>query len=366
MPEPKTKSEFAMAREGKVGKISIVGPIGWDYWGMSYKGFKKALDDLGDINLIEVEINSPGGIVTDGNAMVNALREHPATVHTYNLGEAASMGSVLLLAGDRVFIPDNSMTFIHKPLTIAIGNAEDMRDTADNLDKFEKAIAAVYQKQFKGTAEELTDLLAQEAWWNADEIADKFNNVAVIETGEVQAAAHGEPVEILGDVVQHQETILDKAVNAVRKRVTGDANKEVDMPMTPEEKQELVADVSAEVTTSVIEALKEQGIIKEPESTVDTPPAEDTIEFEGDMDNPEDVQAHQDKLERKQLKDAVDWNDPESVAAYHKAISGKKEEAPAKPGTNASAQAITLGTDTEEYSDEEINAAVDRMTSKAN
>lgn len=363
MPVTKPKSELALAREGKVGKISIIGDIGWDYFGMDYKGFKNALNDLGDVNIIELEINSPGGIITDGVAMVNALNEHPATVHTYNAGEAASMGSVLLLAGDRAFIPDNAMTFIHKPLNMTIGNADDMRKMADELDKFEKAISASYMKHYTGSAEELTTLVAAETWYNAEEVAERFSNVTVIDSGAQDAFAHSDPVEILGDIIQHQETILDKAVNAVRNRVTGNASKEVDMPMSPEEKQEVIAEVSAEVTTSIIASLKEQGIISEPEAKVDEEVADEVaITFDGDMDDPDAVKAHQEKLAKAQLQASVDWQDVSSVAAYHEAISSKEDEAPAQPGSNASAQATILGNDSEEYSVEDIEAAVNRMT----
>lgn len=138
------------------------------------------------------------------------------------------------------------------------------------------------------------------------------------------------------------------------------------MPMTPEEKQEIVESTTA----SVIEALNQRDEAKataEAEAqAAASAEAEDKIEieFEGDQDNPEDVKAHQEKLEKAQLKAAVDWNDPESVAAYHKAISGK-EEALAKPGTNATASESATGKGaSDEHSEDEIQAAIDSMTGK--
>jgi len=231
------KSALAIAREGKVGKISILGDIGWDWFGMSYRGFKQELKALGKVDMIELEINSPGGVVTDGTAIMNALMEHGATIHTYINGYAASIASVIAMAGDKIFMPDNALMFVHKPLTGLIGNAEDMRKVADGLDKFEDAIVNSYRKHFKGTDEEIKTLMAAETWMTADEVDDKFSNVTVIRTSEQKVAAHSGPLEVLGDIGMPKETILDGAINAVRNRVTN--NKEDDMPMTPEEKRSL-------------------------------------------------------------------------------------------------------------------------------
>jgi len=358
MPKNKDKkSELAIARKGKVGKISIIGDIGWDYFGVSYKTFKQQLKDLGKVDMLEVEINSLGGIVTDGVAMLNALKESGVTVHTYINGVAASMGSVLAMAGDRIFVPDNSLMFVHKPLNMVIGNADDMRKMADDLDKFENAIVNSYQSHFKGSEDEMKTLMKEDTWLTADEVADKFNNVTVIATGEQEAAAHGEPLEILGDVVNHQETILDRAVNKVRNKVQ---NKPEEVEMTPEEIKEMKEGIVAETTTSVLDALKEAGVIKDKADEVKSEPKKEVEEasFEGDADDEEAVQAHLDALADKKLKDAVDWSDPESVAKYQKAKFGKKE-----PSTNASVQTTVLGKEEDgKFTAEAKEAAIKRMT----
>ena len=379
MPKNKDKkSELAIARKGKVGKISIIGDIGWDYFGVSYKTFKQQLKDLGKVDMLEVEINSLGGIVTDGVAMLNALKESGVTVHTYINGVAASMGSVLAMAGDRLFVPDNSLMFVHKPLNMVIGNADDMRKMADDLDKFENAIVNSYQSHFKGSEDEMKTLMKEDTWLTADEVADKFNNVTVIATGEQEAAAHGEPLEILGDVVSHQETILDRAVNKVRNKVQ---NKPEEVEMTPEEIKEMKEGIVAETTTSVLDALKEAGVIKDADAEAKAKAdaeakakadaeakakagaeakakADAEASFEGDADDEEAVQAHLDALADKKLKDAVDWSDPESVAKYQKAKFGKKE-----PSTNASVQTTVLGKEEDgKFTAEAKEAAIKRMT----
>lgn len=360
MPKDKPKSELALARAGKVGKISINGAIGWDYFGISYAGFKQALSDLGKVDIIELEINSEGGVVTEGVAMMNALREHGATIHTYNIGMAASMGSALLLSGDRVFIPDNAMTFIHKPLNIVIGNADDMRKMAGELDKFETAMLGAYTKNFKGDEQGVHDLMASETWYTAEEMADKFNNVSVIKTGEQKAAAHGDPLEVFGDVVAHQETILDKAVNKIRNSVTGNDPKEVDMPITPEEKKEIVADTTASIMAALDK--RDKDAEEKGKKPAEAPEAKTEIAFEGDMTNPEDVQAHADKVAMAELVASADMSTTAGVVAYQAALAkhqGKKEIVPA----SAQATGVDKKPETgEEFSSDSINAAVARMS----
>lgn len=364
MPKDKPKSELALAREGKVGKISIIGDIGWDWFGMSYKGFRQELDRLGKINLIELDITSNGGIVTDGVAMMNALVEKDVPVHVYVNGIAASIATVIAMAGDRIFIPDNSLFFLHKPLNMVVGNADEMRKMADDLDKFETAIVNSYQRHFKGTDEEIQALMTADTWMTASEVADKFSNVTVIESGEQEAAAHGDPLEIFGDVIQHQETILDKAVNKVRNRVNGNDPKEVDMPITPEERQELEDGIVAKTTTSIIAALKESGVIKEQEDDP-APVAKVEVPFEGDMTKPEDVQAHADKVALAELQASADMNTLAGVVAYQDALAkhqGRKEIVPA----SAQATGVPPKKVEGQHSDDDIDAAVARMTGTAN
>jgi ATP-dependent Clp protease protease subunit len=360
MPHDKKKSELAIARKGKVGKISIDGVIGWDYFGMSYSGFKQALADLGKVDIIEVEINSPGGVVTEGVAMINALKEHGATVHTYNVGQAASMGSAVLLAGDRIFIPDNAMTFIHKPLNITMGNADDMRKMATELDKFENALVSVYSANFKGDTQGIHDLMATETWFSADEMADKFNNVTVIASGEQQAAAHSDPFEIFGEVGL-KESLADKAVNALRNRVQGKVadNKEVDM--TPEERTDLVADI----TSAVVEAMKP----KEPVApVVDVVEKEEVvIAFEGDMTKPEDVQAHADKVALAELTASADMSTTAGVVAYQAALKKHLEgdKGTEQPASNAQADTVVAKASDNKFTADEHTSAIDRMSPKA-
>jgi len=89
---------------------------------------------------INIWINSPGGRITDGMAMINTIRNSKKDVHTYNLGLAASMGAVLLISGKTVHAPADSIVMIHNALGGVIGNKQEIRDYADMLEVYELAI----------------------------------------------------------------------------------------------------------------------------------------------------------------------------------------------------------------------------------
>lgn len=382
----KSKSELVLAREGKVGRISIVGDIGWDYFGVSYKSFKQQLADLKGSNIIEVDITSPGGIVTDGIAIMNALVETDATIHVYINAMAASIASVIVMGADRIFIPTNSRMMVHKPLTALWGNTDDLEKAKSMLDSAETAMVAAYQRHFKGSDDDIRALMEAETFLSAQEVEDKFNNVTVMEQ-QVAVAAWDTPHAELGKLEDlpkfNQESFADRAVNGLRDRVQGDRNKEVDM--TPEEKTALKGEIVQETTSAVVAVLEKREADAQAKKEADaeakaTADAKakavadaaakkiaDAVEFEGDMEKPEDVQAHLKKVQLATLKASADLSSPEGIVAYQEALAviqgTKGTEAPAGPGSNAAAGTTVLGTSSDEYSQEEIDATVDRMTS---
>ena len=121
---------------------------------------------------IELRLNSPGGDVFDGVAIYNALVDHPATVTTYVDGLAASIASVIAMAGDRVVMNRGSMFMIHDAHALSVGNAQDMRATADLLDKASDNIAELYASRGGKSTEEWRALMRQETWFKADEAVE--------------------------------------------------------------------------------------------------------------------------------------------------------------------------------------------------
>ncbi|NII11761.1 ClpP-like prohead protease/major capsid protein fusion protein [Oleiagrimonas sp. C23AA] len=106
---------------------------------------------------INVRINSYGGSVSDGMAIYNALRRHPARKVVTVDGVAMSSASLIAMAGDEVQMPALSLLMIHAPWGLAQGNALDMRGMADVLDQYATTMAAAYAHK-SGTNE--PDMLA--------------------------------------------------------------------------------------------------------------------------------------------------------------------------------------------------------------
>ncbi|WP_301419224.1 head maturation protease, ClpP-related [Microbulbifer spongiae] len=93
------------------------------YWEITAKEFARELKALGNIHKINLHINCPGGDVFDGTAIYNLLKEHSAEVETWIEGIAASMGSVIALAGDTVHIAENAYYMVHNPSIAARGTS---------------------------------------------------------------------------------------------------------------------------------------------------------------------------------------------------------------------------------------------------
>lgn len=151
------------------------------------KDVQDFLDQLDGVSKINVHINSGGGSVFGGIAIYNILKRYNAEITVYVEGLAASIASVIAMAGDKIIIPENAQMMIHKPSSITWGNAGDMRKQADILDGCQKVILNTYMQHVKEgvTAEEINTLIDAETWKNGEEWQEYFD----IEVGEKSLAA---------------------------------------------------------------------------------------------------------------------------------------------------------------------------------
>ena len=160
------------AKANDTAEISIYDEIG--FWGVSAASFAQDLKSCGNnLKQINLHIHSPGGDVFDGIAIYNLLKNHPANVTVYIDGLAASMASVIAMAGNEVIMPENAMMMIHKPWGIQGGDAEDMRKYADLLDKVENTLIPAYANKTGKTPEELAEMLSVETWLNGKECVEQ-------------------------------------------------------------------------------------------------------------------------------------------------------------------------------------------------
>lgn len=149
------------------------------FWGVLAKDFVPQLKAV-DASTIHLRINSPGGDVFDGLTMYNALKEHPAKVITHVDGIAASIASIIALAGDEVRMAKNAFYMIHEPWTFTIGNAEQLRKDAEVLEKISGQLVGTYVRQSEGDEDEVKEWMRAETWFTADEAKDAgFADVVV-------------------------------------------------------------------------------------------------------------------------------------------------------------------------------------------
>ena len=138
---------------------------GWGIWAEDLIAELVALD----VDQIDVRINSPGGSVWDGVAIYNALINHPARVTVHVDALAASIASVIAMAGDELVMARQAVMMIHEASTIAYGNAAEMRSVADVLDMLSEQISTVYEDRTGVGAETWRSAMLAETWYTAEE-----------------------------------------------------------------------------------------------------------------------------------------------------------------------------------------------------
>ena len=156
--------------------INVYGPIGyWDSYedyGMDLKRFSDLLKEA-DGDDVTVHINSTGGDVFDANAMAELLRSYPGAKSAVIEGIAASAASYFALTADTVSMNPSALLMIHNPSSYAYGTADDMRSTAERLDKVRGTISRIYVDKTGMDREEIEGLMDAETWFDADEALDK-------------------------------------------------------------------------------------------------------------------------------------------------------------------------------------------------
>jgi ATP-dependent Clp endopeptidase proteolytic subunit ClpP len=150
-------------------EILIYEQIGKDWFtndGIGAKEFAEALAEIPKSKEIVVGINSPGGNVWDGLAIYHQLKSRGDKVSTRIDGVAASIASVIALAGSKLSMPENALMMIHRAWGVMVGNESDMKKMADDLAKHDGVIAGIYSEKNKKSREENLKAMEAETWFN--------------------------------------------------------------------------------------------------------------------------------------------------------------------------------------------------------
>jgi ATP-dependent Clp endopeptidase proteolytic subunit ClpP len=163
------KTWYALSARAEIRQteISIFDEIG--YYGVSAKQFIGDLKRVPADHEIVLKIHSPGGEVFDGNAIFNALKRHPGGVTVQIEGLAASMATVISLAGAPVKMAANGFYMIHNPWGVAMGDADEMRDQAALLEKIREGMIAAYASKSGQEPEQIAAWMDAETWFSAEE-----------------------------------------------------------------------------------------------------------------------------------------------------------------------------------------------------
>jgi len=163
-----TKRWEMNALAGAAAEILIYEEIGFEF---TARIFIEQLAALGDVAELRVRINSIGGIASEGIAIYQALRRHPAKKIVYVDAAAYSAASIIAMAASpgELRMAFNARMMIHNAWNIMLGDAADMRKEADVLELLDGTIAATYAKRAtKKTQAEMLALMEAETWLDAE------------------------------------------------------------------------------------------------------------------------------------------------------------------------------------------------------
>lgn len=188
------KTKFKIEnKSATTAEIVIYSEIGENFWGegVSAKSFSAELKELPEsVKQIDVRLNSPGGCVFDGITIYNRLKHHSANVTVYIDGLAASIASIIALAGDEVILGEGALIMVHKPMAGVCGNSADMEAMIARLDDVEEQLVGIYKRKTGLDRSEIKSMLAKETWIEANEALEMgFVDKIMEEEDRIRVAA---------------------------------------------------------------------------------------------------------------------------------------------------------------------------------
>jgi ATP-dependent Clp endopeptidase proteolytic subunit ClpP len=226
-------------------EVSIYDEIG--FGGVTAKDFMAEVKKLKGQH-IHLRINSVGGSVIEGAAIYNALRRHKGGLTVHVDGLAASMASVIAMAGEEVFIADNAMLMIHNPWSMTMGDADDLRKEADVLDKLKNTLVNAYARKTGMEAEDIAAMMDEETWLNATQsVAMGFADE--IEDG-IEAAASLSPAIARARFDTFSHSMARKSKTILAEEVAAEVVAPVEAPVI----DEVAVDNSSEAMNAELQA----------------------------------------------------------------------------------------------------------------
>ena len=192
---------FKAKKDDNRAELTLYGEISdTTWWGdeITPKDFKADLDALGDVEQIDIYINSPGGDVFAGESIYNMLNRHKARKIVHIDGIAASIASIVAMVGDEIIMPENAMLMIHESWTLIGGNKHELRDMAENLERIDDSLTGVYVARTGKNAADIAAMMQAETWMTAKEAVEMGFADKVEENKKIAASMKGKVLMMNG------------------------------------------------------------------------------------------------------------------------------------------------------------------------
>lgn len=182
---PLKKPPVNLVRNETEATLYIYDVISAD-WGISAAMVVAAIAQAGDAATLNIRINSPGGDVFEARAIVEAIKRFAGKTIAHIDSLAASAATSIACAADQVLIADGAFYMIHNASTAVWGDKNDMRETADLLEKIEGAIVTDYTVKTGKDTNTIVEWMDAETWFSAAEAIDHGFVDALAVTGKVK------------------------------------------------------------------------------------------------------------------------------------------------------------------------------------
>lgn len=282
------------------------------WWGdeVTPEEFRNELRQMkGDLT---VHINSQGGDVFAGVTIYNALRDYGRGKVIVKVdGIAASIASVVAMAGDEIIMSPGSMMMVHNPWTMGVGSADELRKTADALDEIKDAILPIYVDRSGQSQETVKELMDNETWMTAEK-AVELGFADTVQKAKVETPKEGASEDKITNLMMANFAFSMSATKSAMKDLIKKVNSERETQMNEDELKK----TEAEVETTEAE-------VKEPQEKVET---EVKDECEGTCEKgAESEEKTEEKTEDQNAEEGEKAEDEEKTEESEEDIADKVE-----------------------------------------
>lgn len=282
---------FQIVNNANHSEINIIGSIGEGFFeeGITFENVKSQFDQIQSD--VVINLSSLGGDLIEALAIHDMFKAFPYNVTTNIMGATASAGTIIALGGDHIKISENSMFLGHRASQMAAGNADDLRAAANDLDKFDSRLIAIYKSKTKKPKQEIESWLKEDKWITAKEakefglVDEVYKSKKVLNSIEELEAIKPLPENFKQPEMENNDkTIINSILNAMG--VKNDASLKAENEALRAELEELKGKVTNSVEPSKITEL--EGVITNKTTELDSIKAElDALKVTNDANEAE-------------------------------------------------------------------------------